>query len=80
MSEEIKPTSNSGLIITGYLFPVLSLALFPLLFAMVGVIIGIINITKNNTGHGIFQIILSAVFGLLGAVIGFRMGMGLSPF
>ncbi|SDL70582.1 hypothetical protein SAMN05421813_101289 [Daejeonella rubra] len=50
MLEENKTNSNSGLIITGYLFSVLSIAFFPLLFAMVGVIIGVINITKNNIG------------------------------
>jgi len=77
MNEETQPKSNSGLIASGYVFAFLSWLLFPMFFAMVGTVIGIINITKGQAGHGFLQIILSIIFGFMGIRAG---GPGISPF
>ena len=64
------PASNSGLIVTGYILALLSLLFFPILFAIGGVVVGVVTIGKGATGHGIAHIILSIVLGTIGAIIG----------
>lgn len=61
---------SKGLIIMGYAFAVVSLLFFPVFFSPAGVIVGIITLTKNKTGHGIAHIILSIVCGIIGASLG----------
>lgn len=67
MSEEKK---GKGLIIAGYVVAFLSFFFMPIVFVFVGVILGIINIIKDETGHGIAQILLSIVLATIGASIG----------
>lgn len=61
---------SKGLIIIGYVFAVVSLLFFPVFFSPAGVVVGIITLTKNKTGHGIAHIILSIVCGIIGAFLG----------
>lgn len=61
---------NESIIWVGYLMAFLSLLIFPFLFMLIGVIIGIVNITKKEVGHGIAQIILSIIFGIIGTFLG----------
>ncbi|HEY5463386.1 MAG TPA: hypothetical protein VIJ95_09020 [Hanamia sp.] len=57
---------SSSMIWSGYAMAILSLFVFPLLFMGFGIVFGVTNITKNEVGHGIAQIILSLFFGILG--------------
>ncbi|MGG7036712.1 MAG: zinc-ribbon domain-containing protein [Flavobacterium sp.] len=63
-------TKNNELVVVGYIAVFLSLFIFPIFFMLVGLILGIINLTKGETGHGILQIVLSLIFGILGTFIG----------
>ena len=60
---------NNQLVIAGYIAVILSFIIFPIFFMLIGIILGIINLTKGATGHGILQIVLSLIFGILGAFI-----------
>ena len=53
---------NNQLVIAGYIAVILSFIIFPIFFMLIGIILGIINLTKGATGHGILQIILSLIF------------------
>lgn len=61
---------NNQLVIAGYIAVFLSFFIFPIFFMIIGVILGIINLSKGATGHGILQIVLSLIFGILGMLIG----------
>ena len=61
---------NNELVIVGYIAVFLSFFIFPIFFMLVGIILGIVNLTKGAIGHGITQIILSLVFGILGTLLG----------
>lgn len=61
---------NNQLVIAGYIAVFLSFFIFPIFFMLIGIILGIINLTKGATGHGILQIVLSLIFGILGTFIG----------
>jgi hypothetical protein len=62
--------NNNLLVIVGYICVVLTFFGFPVLFMITGIVIGIVNITKGSIGHGILQIILSLIFGVLGILLG----------
>lgn len=74
VNHNIKPvegiSTDTGLIVTGYILAGISLLFFPFLFALVGLIIGVITISKGHTGHGVAHIVLSICFGILGAFLG----------
>jgi ribosomal protein L37E len=74
VNHNIKPvesvSTDTGLIVTGYILAGISLLFFPFLFALAGLIIGIITISKGHTGHGVAHIVLSICFGILGAFLG----------
>ncbi len=61
---------NNQLILAGYFAVFFSFFIFPVFFMIIGIIIGIINLTKGAIGHGILQIILSLLFGILGTFLG----------
>lgn len=62
--------ASSGLIVSGYIVASLSLLIFPAIFLMAGIIVGIITISKGSTSHGIIHIVLSVVLASIGASIG----------
>lgn len=62
---------NSQLVVAGYIVVFLSLFILPIIFMITGIVIGIINITKGASGHGILQIILALIFGILGMCMEF---------
>ncbi len=66
---------SSGLVVAGYVVAFLSLLILPFIFLIAGIVIGIITISKGQTGHGIAHIILSIILALIGASIG---GWGLT--
>jgi len=66
-------TNSTGLIAAGYICGGLSLLILPLPLGLAGFVIGVVNLTKGSTGHGIAQIIISATCGLLGMLIGVAM-------
>jgi len=61
---------NNQLVVAGYIVVFLSLFILPIIFMITGIVIGIINITKGASGHGILQIILALIFGILGTFMG----------
>jgi hypothetical protein len=61
---------GNGLVAAGYVCAVVALLILPPVFALVAFIIGIINLTRNQIGHGIAQIVLSVICGFFGMVIG----------
>ncbi len=65
--------SSTGLIAAGYMCAGLSLLILPPAFGLAGFIIGILNLVKGSTAHGIIQIILSITCGLFGMLIGMAM-------
>lgn len=69
--ENAKP--NSGLIAAGYICGGLSLFILPPALGLAGLVCGIINLTKGQTGHGIAQIIISVTCALFGMIIGAAM-------
>lgn len=68
ISYQINP--NNQLIIAGYVATFLSLLVLPIFFMLVGIVIGVINLTKGAIGHGILQIVLSLLFGIVGTFMG----------
>lgn len=60
---------NNHLVIAGYIVVFLSLFILPIIFMITGIVLGIINITKGFTSHGILQIILALIFGILGTFL-----------
>ena len=65
-----KQAQGNGLIAAGYVCAAVALLFLPPVFALVAFIIGIINLTRNQIGHGIAQIVLSVICGFFGMVIG----------
>jgi len=68
----IKNTASKNLVATGYIL--CALALLPIMcissgVAVAGLVVGILNVTKGNTIHGIVQIVLSIFCGYLGFCI-----------
>lgn len=71
----VKQAQSTALIAAGYVCAVVSLLILPPVFALIGLIIGIINLTRNHVGHGIAQIVLSIVCGFFGMAIGAALMM-----
>lgn len=68
---ERKPaSSNDSLLVIGYIIPFIALIILPIVFTPIGVVLGIVNIVKGKTTHGVIQIILAVVFGIVGTSIG----------
>ena len=75
-SEVIYPAQeNNRLIVAGYIIAVLSLFILPILLMITGIVIGIVNMTKNEVGHGVLQIILSLIFGIIGTFLGILVAL-----
>src|SRR6267378_2294272 len=64
------PTGNKGIIAAGYICAFISLLLFPPGFGIAGLALGIIVLTKGNTGHGIAITVLSVTCGFFGVLWG----------
>jgi hypothetical protein len=62
--------SGIGLIVAGYICGFLALAFFPPILGIAGLVIGITNMAKGSKGHGIAQIIISIICGILGSIMG----------
>lgn len=69
IGNQARETAN-GLILAGYICSILSLFLFSIVLAIAGIVIGVITISKGQTGHGIAHIILSIIFGVIGGILG----------
>jgi hypothetical protein len=54
----------------GYVCCALALVILPIIFTPAGFGLGIYNASKGRTGHGVAQVILSIVCGLIGAILG----------
>lgn len=68
--------TSKSLITTGYIVSLLPALILPIVFSPIAIIIGIINIARNEAGHGFLQIIIAVAAGLIGSHIG-GPGLGL---
>ncbi len=66
-------SSDGGLIVAGYVCAVVALLFFPPAFGIAGLVIGIVNLSRGSTGHGIAQIVLSVTCAIFGMMIGAAM-------
>jgi hypothetical protein len=66
--------SGGGLIAAGYVCGLLAIAILPIPLGITGFVLGIVNLTKGSTGHGIAQMIISLTCGLVGALFGAVIG------
>lgn len=71
-----KTQSGKGTIVAGYICGFLAILILPPILGIAGLILGIVNITKGNAGHGIAQIIISIVCGIIGSAIGVAIFAG----
>jgi hypothetical protein len=62
--------SSTGLIVAGYIFGLLSVAVLPVPLGITGFVLGIVNLVKGSSGHGIAQMIISVACGIIGTCIG----------
>jgi len=79
---DLAPKTNQGfnggssgrrdvaLIAAGYICGMLALLVFPPGLGVAGTAIGIVNLTKQRTGHGIAQIVISVTCAIFGMMIG----------
>lgn len=70
LTNKIIHNKNDSLIILGYVVAFLSFLILPLFFALAGIVIGIITITKGHAWHGTLHILLCIALGTLGFIIG----------
>lgn len=68
--------ASSGLIMSGYVCAILAVLILPIIFGPAGIVIGIKVLRRNETGHGIAIIALSAVCCIIGFLFGFAMMAG----
>ena len=62
--------SGNPCIFLGYTFIIASLMLFPPFFMVGGIVCGIYNMTKAEPVHGVVQIVLALICGVIGMVLG----------
>ena len=67
---------GKGLIIAGYICAFGALIIFPVGLGLAGVTIGIVNVTRGETGHGAAQIGIAVTCALLGFLIGYALIAG----
>lgn len=75
--EEKKPANESGnFVVIGYVMSILPILILPIVFTIVGVVLGVVNVSKGKAGHGYAQIGISVFCGVVGTAIG-GAGFGL---
>jgi hypothetical protein len=67
---------GAGLVIVGYVLPLLALLIFPPFLGAAGLVVGVINAGRGHAGHGCFQVILSIVCALVGMLLSVAYAMG----
>lgn len=50
---------SNGVIVAGYVFALLGVIVLPIIFLPVAIVLGIVNITRGDTGHGVAQVLIS---------------------
>ena len=74
MNQQKPQNEGGGLVVVGYILAFLSLIVIPIPLGIAGFVVGIVNLTKGKAGHGIAQIILSILCGMIGAAVGAYFG------
>ena len=64
-----KLEQGNGLVIAGYACLAIGVLIFGILFGLSACVIGIINVSTGHTKHGVIQIILGALWVLIGAAM-----------
>ena len=65
----LKQAQGNGMVIAGYVCLAIGVFIFGILFGLGGCVIGIINVSTGHTKHGVIQIILGAMWVLIGAAM-----------
>ncbi len=63
-------SKSNGVIVAGYVFAFLPLLILPIIFAPVAIALGVVNITRGDTGHGVAQILIAAFAAFLSLLLG----------
>jgi hypothetical protein len=61
---------KTNLITTGYILAFMPILILPIVFTLAGVGVGIVNISKGENRHGITQIVIAVIAGVIGTIIG----------
>jgi len=71
------PTNETGdFVVIGYVMSILPILILPIVFTIVGVVLGVVNVSKGKAGHGYAQVGISVFCGVVGTAIG-GAGFGL---
>lgn len=62
-------STNNGTVVAGYVFAFLTFLILPFILVWVAIALGIVNITRGDTGHGMAQILISIVAAFLGLLL-----------
>jgi len=62
------------MILLGLIFSTLSIGILPIPFAIVGTILGIVLLSKNKPGFGVYILLVSICFGYIGFNLGYVSG------
>ncbi len=68
--------NKSDLIVIGYVMSVIPILILPIVFTIIGVAFGVINMSRGNVGHGSAQFGISVFCGIIGSAVG-GAGFGL---
>ncbi len=60
---------SNGTVVAGYVFAFLTFLILPFILVWVAIALGIVNITRGDTGHGTAQILISIVAAFLGLLL-----------
>ncbi len=60
---------SNGAVVAGYVFAFLTFLILPFILVWVAIALGIVNITRGDTGHGVAQILISIVAVFLGLLL-----------
>lgn len=66
---------SNGVIVAGYVFALLGFIVLPIIFLPVAIVLGIVNIARGDTGHGVAQVLISGFMVFLLGFLGFLGGL-----
>jgi hypothetical protein len=66
-----QPENDKGnLVVIGYVMSVIPILILPIVFTIIGVALGVVNMSRGKVGHGSAQFGISVFCGIMGTAIG----------
>lgn len=62
--------NTKGTIVAGWICAIGSILILPIIFMPLGIVLGVYNVSNGETNHGIGQMAVAILFGILGMAIG----------